>query len=134
LIKTLPIVCIHTACDYARHDSDISMHDSPTIRPMCLILERLEAGLQDRSPRESAKFYTENFSIAKVNLNLSMNTIFAAPETPLQVIRYLYQSPQENDHIKLRWLEQAQIMWSLVSGESASESQRRIMELLLVHV
>ena len=100
-------------------------------RLMCLILERLGAGLQDRSPRESAKFYAENFSIAKANLNLSMGTMFAAPETPLQVVRYLSQSPQENDHIKLRWLEQAQIMWSLVSGESASESQRRIMELLL---
>jgi hypothetical protein len=100
-------------------------------RLQCNILERLGALLWAIDSRYEASFFlAENFAFAKGNLLLSMGTIFDAPDPAIKVYKYLSQSnTEERKSLALRWLEQAHIIWSLVSGDNKTKSMERISAL-----
>jgi hypothetical protein len=101
-------------------------------RLQCHILERLGALLWAiNSCHEASFFWAENFAFAKGNLLLSMGTIFDAPDPAIKVYKYLSQPKTEaRMSLALRWLEQARIIWSLVSGDNKMKSTEHVSALI----
>ena len=80
---------------------------------------------------EVSFFWAENFAFMKGNLLLSMGIIFDAPDPAIKVCKYLIQkNTEEGISLGVRWLEEASVIWSLVSGDSKMKSMEHISTLL----
>jgi hypothetical protein len=102
------------------------------VRLQCNVLELLGSLLWAiEFHREASFFWAENFAFMKGNLLLSMGIIFDAPDPAIKVCKYLIQkNTEEGISLGVRWLEEANVIWSLVSGDSKMKSMEHISTLL----